>query len=151
MIINPAQTVAPLTTKKTIELLKKNLRMRYYTLIIVREDSEDEYYDYDDSYSEEEDSDWKKKRRYNEYNKKKESDHDWLADITQRSIPPEIMQMRTTRIIQRNLVYLVGLPAETMTEEFLRSESMFGQYGNLLKVVKSRNDSSLSQSQSIVL
>lgn len=125
--------------------------MRYYALIIAREGSEDEYYDYDDSYSEEEEPDWKKKRQYSEYNKKKESDHDRLAEIPQRAISPEIMQMRTTRIIQRNLVYLVGLPAENMTEEFLRSESMFGQYGNLLKVVKSRNDSSLGQSQSIVL
>ena len=43
--------------------------------------------------------------------------------------------MQQTRIIQRNLVYVVGISAEDSNTEELRSETMFGKYGPIQKVV----------------
>ena len=44
------------------------------------------------------------------------------------------------RVIQKNLVYVIGIPLESATEENLRRQDMFGQYGHLSKIViNSRN------------
>lgn len=44
-------------------------------------------------------------------------------------------RMRQTRIIQRNLVYIVGMASEDSDVTSLQSDSMFGKYGHIQKVV----------------
>ncbi|KAG9448051.1 hypothetical protein H6P81_014179 [Aristolochia fimbriata] len=46
--------------------------------------------------------------------------------------------LSTVRVIQRNLVYIVGLPANLADEEVLLRKEYFGQYGKILKVSISR-------------
>ena len=46
-----------------------------------------------------------------------------------------------TRVVQKNLVYVIGLQQQTNEEEFLkllRSPQYFGQYGNMQKIVVSK-------------
>ena len=50
-----------------------------------------------------------------------------------------VQKLKSTRIVQRNLVYLVGVPIDEANESFLKSPDMFGRYGELLKVVKNSN------------
>lgn len=38
------------------------------------------------------------------------------------------------RVVQRNLVYVTGLPAGLDSEEVLRKPENFGQYGKIYKV-----------------
>ncbi|KAK8796534.1 hypothetical protein WA588_000665 [Blastocystis sp. NMH] len=48
--------------------------------------------------------------------------------------------LQVVRVIQKNLVYVIGIPLESATEENLRRQDMFGQYGHLSKIViNSRN------------
>ena len=48
--------------------------------------------------------------------------------------------MESARVIQKNLVYVIGLPMEASAESIIRKNNMFGQYGHLHKVVvNSRN------------
>lgn len=46
------------------------------------------------------------------------------------------------RVVQRNLVYVLGLPASWGSEELLRRAEYFGQYGKINKVVIHRGHSS---------
>lgn len=46
------------------------------------------------------------------------------------------------RVVQRNLVYVIGLPSSVaVSEEHLRRPEYFGQYGKISKVVIHRNHS----------
>lgn len=45
------------------------------------------------------------------------------------------------RVVQRNLVYVIGLPLSASNEELLRKAEYFGQYGKINKVVVHRNNS----------
>ncbi|KAE8678931.1 hypothetical protein F3Y22_tig00111402pilonHSYRG00490 [Hibiscus syriacus] len=47
-------------------------------------------------------------------------------------------QLSTVRVIQRNLVYIVGLPLNLADEDILQRREYFGQYGKVLKVSLSR-------------
>ncbi|XP_039059516.1 uncharacterized protein LOC120203258 [Hibiscus syriacus] len=47
-------------------------------------------------------------------------------------------QLSSVRVIQRNLVYVVGLPLNLADEDFLQSREYFGQYGKVLKASLSR-------------
>ncbi|ONL94825.1 RNA binding (RRM/RBD/RNP motifs) family protein [Zea mays] len=51
-----------------------------------------------------------------------------------------IVKMAATcdRVIQRNLVYIIGLPAHLCNESVLERKEYFGQYGEVLKVLVSR-------------
>ncbi|KAJ3124882.1 transcriptional repressor general negative regulator of transcription subunit 4 [Nowakowskiella sp. JEL0407] len=42
------------------------------------------------------------------------------------------------RVIQKNLVYVLGLPAKICSEEILRSQDYFGQYGKITRIVVNR-------------
>jgi CCR4-NOT transcription complex subunit 4 len=42
------------------------------------------------------------------------------------------------RVVQRNLVYVIGLPSSWSSEELLRRAEYFGQYGRIAKVVVHR-------------
>ncbi|GFP95672.1 ccr4-not transcription complex subunit 4 [Phtheirospermum japonicum] len=47
-------------------------------------------------------------------------------------------QLASVRVIQRNLVYVVGLPLNFADEDLLQHREYFGQYGKVLKVSISR-------------
>ncbi|XP_047973962.1 uncharacterized protein LOC125216318 isoform X1 [Salvia hispanica] len=54
-------------------------------------------------------------------------------------------QLASVRVIQRNLVYVVGLPLNLADEDLLQSREYFGQYGKALKVSISRTASGAIQ------
>ena len=47
-------------------------------------------------------------------------------------------QLANVRVVQKNLVYVLGLPPKLCTEEVLKSNDYFGQYGKITKVVVNR-------------
>ncbi|KAL9241043.1 hypothetical protein vseg_015202 [Gypsophila vaccaria] len=54
-------------------------------------------------------------------------------------------QLTNVRVIQRNLVYIVGLPLDLADEDLLQHEEYFGQYGKVLKVSISRTSAGTIQ------
>jgi CCR4-NOT transcription complex subunit 4 len=46
------------------------------------------------------------------------------------------------RVVQRNLVYIIGIPSTIASEETLRKPEYFGQYGKIAKIVVHRNHTS---------
>ncbi|CAH8333796.1 unnamed protein product [Eruca vesicaria subsp. sativa] len=54
-------------------------------------------------------------------------------------------QLTSVRVIQRNLVYIVGLPLNLADEDLLHHKEYFGQYGKVLKVSMSRTSSGAIQ------
>ncbi|KAH1219045.1 hypothetical protein AAZX31_13G311300 [Glycine max] len=54
-------------------------------------------------------------------------------------------QLSSVRVIQRNLVYIVGLPLNLADEDFLQQREYFGQYGKVLKVSMSRTTAGVVQ------
>lgn len=42
------------------------------------------------------------------------------------------------RVVQKNLVYVIGIPLKLAHEDLLRSNAYFGQYGKVAKVVVNR-------------
>ncbi|CAM0950581.1 unnamed protein product [Alopecurus aequalis] len=53
--------------------------------------------------------------------------------------------LASVRVIQRNLVYIIGLPANLCNESVLERREYFGQYGKVLKVSVSRPTGTPSQ------
>ena len=47
-------------------------------------------------------------------------------------------QLANVRVVQKNLVYVLGLPPKLCTEDVLKSNDYFGQYGKITKVVINR-------------
>ncbi|VAI30454.1 unnamed protein product [Triticum turgidum subsp. durum] len=56
--------------------------------------------------------------------------------------------LASVRVIQRNLVYIIGLPANLCNESVLERREYFGQYGKVLKVSVSRPTGAPSQQTS---
>ncbi|KAJ8751531.1 hypothetical protein K2173_016764 [Erythroxylum novogranatense] len=54
-------------------------------------------------------------------------------------------QLSSVRVIQRNLVYIVGLPLNLADEDLLQRREHFGQYGKVLKVSMSRTATGVIQ------
>ncbi|XP_010557304.1 PREDICTED: uncharacterized protein LOC104826353 isoform X2 [Tarenaya hassleriana] len=54
-------------------------------------------------------------------------------------------QLSSVRVIQRNLVYIVGLPLDLADEDLLQRKEYFGQYGKVLKVSMSRTAAGVVQ------
>ncbi|KAG2311068.1 hypothetical protein Bca52824_022625 [Brassica carinata] len=54
-------------------------------------------------------------------------------------------QLTSVRVIQRNLVYIVGLPLKLADEDLLYHREYFGRYGKVLKVSMSRTASGVIQ------
>ncbi|CAG8573022.1 9998_t:CDS:10, partial [Ambispora leptoticha] len=50
------------------------------------------------------------------------------------------MHLANMRVVQKNLVYVIGLSPKTATEEVLRSHDYFGQYGKIAKIVVNRRN-----------
>jgi CCR4-NOT transcription complex subunit 4 len=53
--------------------------------------------------------------------------------------------LTSVRVVQRNLVYIVGLPLNLADEDLLQRKEYFGQYGKVLKVSMSRTATGLIQ------
>lgn len=51
----------------------------------------------------------------------------------------KIKKLGNLRVIQKTLVYVIGLAPEIASEEILKSPEYFGQYGDLTKVVVNTN------------
>ena len=49
-------------------------------------------------------------------------------------------QLANVRVVQKNLVYVLGLPLKIATEEALKSHDYFGQYGKILKIVVNKRN-----------
>ena len=49
------------------------------------------------------------------------------------------------RVVQRNLIYVVGIPGTVTSDEQLKNAEFFGQYGKMSKIVVHRNHSGGSQ------
>ena len=77
----------------------------------------------------------------NAHHRRKKSTHSRNQDDNKRedahrsSQSEESPDLQTVRVIQRNLVYVIGLPNESASESILRRRDMFGQYGKLNKIV----------------
>ncbi|KAK9022325.1 hypothetical protein V6N11_002599 [Hibiscus sabdariffa] len=54
-------------------------------------------------------------------------------------------QLSSVRVIQRNLVYIVGLPINLADEDLLQQREYFGQYGQVLKASMSRTAAGVIQ------
>ncbi|OMO91433.1 hypothetical protein COLO4_18383 [Corchorus olitorius] len=54
-------------------------------------------------------------------------------------------QLSSVRVIQRNLVYIVGLPLNLADEDLLQQREYFAQYGKVLKVSMSRTAAGVIQ------
>ncbi|XP_018457202.2 uncharacterized protein LOC108828128 isoform X2 [Raphanus sativus] len=54
-------------------------------------------------------------------------------------------QLTSVRVIQRNLVYIVGLPLNLADEDLLHHKEYFGQYGKVLKASMSRTATGVIQ------
>ncbi|KAH0790334.1 CCR4-NOT transcription complex subunit 4 [Histomonas meleagridis] len=52
-----------------------------------------------------------------------------------RAILPDRARLAIYRVIQRDLVYVIGIPAEIASEEILERYEYFGQYGPIKKIV----------------
>ncbi len=59
-----------------------------------------------------------------------------------KSQPVDRRHLHNYRVIQRNLVYIIGVPGSISTEETLRKAEYFGQYGKISKIVIHRNHTS---------
>ncbi|CCI48188.1 unnamed protein product [Albugo candida] len=54
------------------------------------------------------------------------------------------------RVMQRNLVYVIGLPEHFADEEKLRSQELFGQYGRIIKAVVNKSHLHLDRQRTTV-
>lgn len=52
----------------------------------------------------------------------------------------KIKKLTNLRVIQKTLVYVIGLSPDIATEEALKRPEYFGQYGDLMKVVVNTNN-----------
>ncbi|KAI5191922.1 CCR4-NOT transcription complex subunit 4 [Nematocida minor] len=59
----------------------------------------------------------------------------------------ESEDLLNVRVLQRNLVYAVGIPVEFAREDLLRSKSLFGGFGEIVKIVLSKRKESKPEKQ----
>ncbi|KAJ2664578.1 transcriptional repressor general negative regulator of transcription subunit 4 [Coemansia sp. RSA 1199] len=52
--------------------------------------------------------------------------------------------LANVRVVQKNLVYVIGLPSSLATEDILRSHDYFGQFGRISKIVINRRQNGSS-------
>mmetsp|Transcript_2492 Transcript_2492/g.3658 ORF Transcript_2492/g.3658 Transcript_2492/m.3658 type:complete len:842 (-) Transcript_2492:236-2761(-) len=73
---------------------------------------------------------------------RKESNRNISNNMGSKSNSKEIaakQELHPLRVIQRNLVYVVGLPPNAASEEIIRKPEYFGQFGKISKVVPNLN------------
>ena len=89
----------------------------------------------------------KKEKRQKEKQEKKTAERVIVAapGVQVKSTASTVMDrkhLHNYRVVQRNLVYVIGVPAAYASEDTLRKPEFFGQYGKIGKVVIHRNHSS---------
>jgi CCR4-NOT transcription complex subunit 4 len=84
----------------------------------------------------------------NRERKQKEKIEKKIADKTSTSNTGKIVAstvdrktLHNFRVVQRNLLYVIGLPISSASEETLRKPEYFGQYGKIAKIVAHKNTS----------
>eukprot|EP01041_Mallomonas_annulata_P011509 gene11509-24066_t len=78
-----------------------------------------------------------KERKQKEKNERKDVDRP-----VAKAPPTDRKHLHNYRVIQRNLVYIIGVPVPLASEELLRSPEYFGQYGKIGKIVIHKNSNS---------
>lgn len=53
---------------------------------------------------------------------------------------PDLADLENVRVLQRKLVYIVGLSPAISSEDTLSSQAFFGQYGRIRKCVVNKNN-----------
>jgi hypothetical protein len=79
----------------------------------------------------------KKERKLKERQEKKVTDRP-----AAKSAPIDRRHLHNYRVVQRNLVYVIGLPGSISSEEILKKSEYFGQYGKIVKTVIHKNSNS---------
>ncbi len=59
--------------------------------------------------------------------------------------------MHNYRVVQRNLVYVIGFPVAFSSEDVLKKAEYFGQYGKIGKVVVHRNQGASNPTVSVYI
>lgn len=96
----------------------------------------------------------KKEKRQKEKQEKKTAERVIVATpgVQVKSTASTVMDrkhLHNYRVVQRNLVYVIGVPAAYASEDTLRKPEFFGQYGKIGKVVIHRNHSSAHSTVSV--
>ena len=68
-----------------------------------------------------------------------------------RTLLPDRAYLSNYRVIQRDLVYVIGIPIDLAQEEILRRYEYFGQYGELKKIVINNSANHTSNSQKLTV
>jgi len=76
-----------------------------------------------------------RERKLKEKQEKKSTDRPAPGNIKPNTVIVDRKHLHNYRVVQRNLLYVIGLPAAATTEEILRKAEFFGQYGKISKVV----------------
>jgi CCR4-NOT transcription complex subunit 4 len=79
----------------------------------------------------------KKERKLKERMDKKVTDR-----LPTKAAPVERRHLHNYRVVQRNLVYVIGVPGSVSSEETLKRAEYFGQYGRISKIVIHKNSNS---------
>lgn len=61
------------------------------------------------------------------------------ASLGKGSVSIDRKSLHNFRVVQRNLVYVIGLPISLANEDLLRKPEYFGQYGKISKIVAHKN------------
>lgn len=76
-------------------------------------------------------------RRTKQRKQKEKSERRTAAQAKHPTVNRKSLQ--NVRVMQRNLVYVIGLPVHFAEEEILRSHECFGQYGKIVKAVVNKS------------
>lgn len=79
----------------------------------------------------------KKERKLKERQEKKVTDRP-----VAKAAPIDRRHLHNYRVVQRNLVYVIGVPGSISSEEILKKPEFFGQYGKIVKTVIHKNSNS---------
>lgn len=79
----------------------------------------------------------KKERKLKERQEKKVTDRPAV-----KVAPIDRRHLHNYRVVQRNLVYVIGVPGSISSEEILKRAEYFGQYGKIVKTVIHKNSNS---------
>ena len=63
-------------------------------------------------------------------------------------LPLDRKSLQNIRVVQRNLIYVIGIPSSIASEDILRRAEYFGQYGKIVKIVVNRNHSGSNMTDS---
>ncbi|OQR83911.1 hypothetical protein ACHHYP_14157 [Achlya hypogyna] len=80
--------------------------------------------------------------------RKQKEKHEKKATVAPKVQPVNRRNLTNVRVMQRNLVYVIGLPVHYADDELLRSNECFGQYGRIVKAVVNKSHLSTDRNNS---